>query len=162
MADRDDEWGPDTGVEMANPTKRQTSPHGVAVQRGGGQSPSARAAFAKIQELDKKFDEHSRADKEALAAINTELKNQAVGISGMKSSVDTMVSEMRHQRELKLAELRGEVDLVVAEGEVTAQVEKQKTDREKISTRSKIYIAAIATAGTGLGVFAKWVIDKLA
>ena len=170
--DDDDEWAPDTSVESLGApvapitsaaTKRHTAPGGyhigsIAPPAGPrGQTPSARAAFAKIQELSNKFDAHSQADKEALGKIDQRLDDQgrslvanATAVAGLKGSVDTLVEELRHRRELERVEIQGEV---------TAQVEKQKTERARIGARARVWIALIGS-GAGLGALVKWLVDR--
>jgi hypothetical protein len=113
------------------------------VPRPNGQSASARAAFREIRALRTELSEHTKSDTLRLDSINTTLTGMRVEQAGTKTALEAMTSELRRQHELRLAEVQ-------TEG--TGQVEKQKTERERVASSTKVLMALIALGGTIAGI----------
>lgn len=121
--------------------------------------------MAKITELGKKLDEHSKVDKEGLDKIESKveklddkfdkkLDEQAALIGNLRedvasatSSINSMTSEMRHIRDLRRVEIESKTTTVVA---------LEKTKRASIGWRSKAVIAVVGVVGTAVGALLKW------
>ena len=111
---------------------------------------SLRAAFHKMDDLRRRFDEHAADDREELGRINSKLDKHGETLvqlressAGTKAALDAMTSELRHVRELRLAGI---------EASTTKTVAVEQTGRERMGWRYKLALAVLGGVGTGLGI----------
>lgn len=161
--DKDDDWEP---TPVGVPIPRVTPPMGVPARAptSGGEyssspkksSASARAAMAEIRSLRAELTSHSQTDQLQLARIHEKLEGQDEMLTNirieqakMSTGMEQMTAELRHGREIQKIKI---------EGEITSRAEEQKTEREKMSSRTKVLLALIAVASTLAGVLGKWLV----
>lgn len=163
-------WDEDTpevaSVPIADSSRAAADRGPRGDQRGHSDGHNtARAAMAKIGELSKKLDEHSKFDKESLEKIDekvgklddkfdrkiddqsTLIGNLREDVAGATSAVEAMTSEMRHLRDLRRVEI---------ESKTTTTVALEKTRRASIGWHSKAAIAVVGVIGTAIGALLKW------
>lgn len=163
-------WDEDTpevaSVPLAESSRGTARPRATNPDDGRDSSRNtARAAMAKISELSKKLDEHSKVDKEGLDKIEAKVEkldvkfdkkideqagligNLREDVAAATSSINSMTSEMRHIRDLRRVEI---------ESTTTTTVALEKTKRASIGWRSKATIAVVGALGTAIGALLKW------
>lgn len=128
---------------------------------------SARAALRKITELDEKFDEHSRLDKEALDGIHATLREHSGTLGDLRentaastATLEAIKDELGHVRQFQLVKVENEakVQLVRVEGETRLGLATIQQKGVLAGWRAKVAMAAIGAVGGALGALLKWLL----
>lgn len=148
---------------VAPPQRAPTGGYSNPDDRSGQpKNASARAAFREISALRKDLALHSQSDQIALKGIHDKLTEQdktldeqnkiltsiQVAAASTKTAVDLTLEELRHNRGIQK---------IRVEGEVTTGLEKEKTKREGMSGRTKVWLALISVLSIAVGAIAKWI-----
>lgn len=107
------------------------------------QSSSARAAFRAIGELSRKFDDHAKADQEALVSVNKTLTGILVENARTATALEGIAERARDDRAREIAEL-GIVRRPTTPAETISG--PHEVAKAKIDGRTRIALALIGGA----------------
>lgn len=103
MSAHDDDWEETGQVEVpltgAAPAPRRSPALVTLPARGDDGRATARAALAKIGELGRRFEEHSKADSEALTKIDTKLDAHGTTLTRLETNLGWLITERERERE---------------------------------------------------------------
>jgi hypothetical protein len=153
------EWDADTPQgDDDDHRERRRNPR-AQTPRGGFQPlpegrASATAAFHRIDELGRRFEEHAERDEKSLDDINMKLDAHGEVMSELRetaaatsASVGALSGELAHARNLQR---------IGTEAEAAKDVELVKLRRETIPWRYKMWIALFSTIAAALGALGAW------